>query len=1646
VRISSASHLGLTIICAAVLSTVAFARAARSRAYVPDEIIVKFRPGGALVPQGPAGQATTSGQGVRLRSLRAARRWRVRKAEPLFRNFKKQRQRLQTILEKDSELLSAREKRILRRLKRAAKGIPVPQLDRIYRLKVELGPGQSIEQVLQQYTNDPDVEWAELNYIISAQAWPSDPCYPVQWALNNTGQMYPSSGRYNLPPGTPDADIDGFEAWGNSVPLSRVVVAVVDTGVDYTHEDLDEKMWINRQEIPGNGKDDDDNGYVDDVFGYDFVNGDAEPLDDNGHGTHVAGIIGAELDNGVDIAGVCPDANIMSLKVLDSTGFGKLTDAVEAFYYAVESGADIISNSWSGPYPSNSLRQAINYAYSQGVIVVAAAGNNGSDEPVYPAFEEHVISVAATNSNDERAPFSNFGDWVDIAAPGVDILSLASGRGAVVKSGTSMACPHVVGACALLLSIEPEHLGIEEVESALYASADPIAPGICSSGRLNASNALVSMFSLRGRLLTDREVYPCSVPIKLYLADPQLRGNGAAWVTTYTDDGDFEVWELTEVGYGTGLFYAEIPTVEANDPADNDGLVQVTNGSKVEITYHDADDGQGGPVDVVKMVGFDCRGPRVLSVSVDAVGPVPVVSLQTNEPASILVLAGLGCGGPYDIEANDANITRTHSVSLTGVLPDSNYYFVVEATDAVGNLTVADNNGLCYSFRANGPNDPIYVPTDYDTIQQAVDRSWPGGVVNILEGIYSGSGNRNIDFHGKDITVRGVGRVDRTVIDCADYGRAFTFQSGEGPGARLEGLTITGGNDDYAGIYCRASSPTIVNCILKNNQGNFSSAVYCNQGSEALIARCTIVDNYGAYAVVCRNGSDVMVVDSVIARNRGDGGEGGGILCEGANPSIINCTITANSAAVSGGALRCEFNSNPTVVNCILWDNLPSEISLVGSAASVAVTYSSVRGGWPGEGNVDADPRFLEPARGDYHLRWNPLCIDKGTNQVPGGVSEVDIEGNPRVLDGDWDGLQTVDMGAYEYVCSAIQRAINLSADGETIVVEPGLYRGNVNFEGKRLIVRSTDPNDPAVVAQTVIEGGISGSAVRFSDGEGPGSVLTGFTIRGADRGVYCYATSPAIRNCDLCDYEGIAVELWHRSAPEIADCNICGEIVTRPAIRNVDTGKEYDFFEPAVFDANEGDTLVVSPGISADALDFTGKNLTVRSEDPNNLAVVQSTVIDAGGAEAAVTYRGSEGPTCVLAGLTIANGSYGLSIPSSRPMITNCIIRDNLLAGVRPYRAAVPVFENCLISENQGDGFELERTAPRINNCTITANRTSGFRCNLAQPVITNSIVWGNGGPDGPEILLLDDFSDAIISYSDIRGGWYGTGNIDIEPVFVSSGYWADPNNPAVAAEPNLFAAILVAGDYRLLAASPCIDAGDPNRAADEEEKDLAGRPRVIGGRVDMGAFEFNSIPVADAGADQTAYAWIDGLAEVVLDGSGSYDGDGDALDYMWEWTVDGNTCTATGATPTIELDAGQYEIELVVSDGIDYSEPDSVVVTVEAPVRGRLWIFPRVLGVRRRNGIVLAWLTLPSRVRTEDVSNQKLELYPGAVTATTQYVIQTGRNRNVRTHVFAFFPADQVASALGAETKVVVSVVGRLHDGRYFFGSDRVRIRPGR
>ena len=358
-------------------------------------------------------------------------------------------------------------------------------------------------------SNNPNVLYVEPDYIQYPAELPDDTYAGLLWGLHNTGQNIQGV------IGTIDADIDAPEAWAG-IASPRTIVAIIDGGTQLDHEDLAANIWVNSAESDGSIGVDDNvpaNGFIDDVHGWDFFSNDPDPSDEDGHGTHTAGTVGAVPGNSLGIAGVCGSCQLMILRFLGPDG-GTTSDAIASLQYAVANGATVSNNSWGGGPYSQALYDAIKAAGDAGHIFVAAAGNsynNNDTFPTYPASYDldNIIAVAATGNRDNIASFSNYGGAsVDVGAPGIDIVSSYWDPATPTddywySSGTSMAAPHVAGVVALVQAVEaqedasacldPDTLTKVGVVERVLRSARPveqIAPYVATGGIVNAADAV----------------------------------------------------------------------------------------------------------------------------------------------------------------------------------------------------------------------------------------------------------------------------------------------------------------------------------------------------------------------------------------------------------------------------------------------------------------------------------------------------------------------------------------------------------------------------------------------------------------------------------------------------------------------------------------------------------------------------------------------------------------------------------------------------------------------------------------------------------------------------------------------------------------------------------------------------------------------------------------------------------------------------------------------------------------------------------------------------------------------------------------------------------------------------------------------------
>ncbi len=545
-------------------------------------------------------------------------------------------------------------------------------------MQVRLLTDEPLATVANRLLQDPRVRFVEPNYIIQADRTPNDPRYGELYGLHNSGQQA----------GLVDADIDAPEAWDQTVGTHKVLVGVIDTGIDYTHPDLAANYWYNPGETgfdaqgndkSTNGIDDDNNGYIDDFRGWDFAGNDNDPIDDNGysHGSHCAGTIGAVGDNGVGITGINWNVSMVGIKFLDAGGFGSLAGAIGSIEYATLIGVDLTSNSWGGGGYSQAMADAITAAQAAGILFVAAAGNDGADNDGmahYPSSYEHdiIISVAATDRNDQLASFSNWGRYsVDIAAPGVDILSTQKNNTYGTLSGTSMATPHVAGAAALIWSRFPE-LTAAEVKSRILMSGDDNAAtkGKSQSGkRLNLN------------LSVENDNIAPSAPANLVTVDAGRRHILAQWQAA-GDDGEAGRASAYEVRWSASPMDSEEEWAAAKTPSatidsvSSEGIMTATVGN---LSYN-----SNGYLAVRAVDNVGNRGPISESI------PFAVQSVEMIYGNTAESMEGLVAEGTWGLEAVPERQGLVFSDSPAGkYLPRANQALTLPAFPVRGsNLTL----------------------------------------------------------------------------------------------------------------------------------------------------------------------------------------------------------------------------------------------------------------------------------------------------------------------------------------------------------------------------------------------------------------------------------------------------------------------------------------------------------------------------------------------------------------------------------------------------------------------------------------------------------------------------------------------------------------------------------------------------------------------------------------------------------------------------------------------------------------------------------------------------------------------------------------------------------------------------------------------
>jgi hypothetical protein len=1297
--------------------------------------------------------------------------------------------------------------------------------------QVSLPTGVSVENAVASLKQSSSILYAEPDYKLQLCAVPNDTRFGELWGMRNTGQ----SG------GTPGADISATEAWDINTG-NNVIVAVLDTGVDYTHPDLAANMWHNPGEIAGNGIDDDGDGYIDDVYGIDTGDNDGNPMDDSavaGHGTHVSGIIGAVGNNSRGVTGVCWHVRIMAIKLYNSSGGPDTWDAfvsnaVTGIQYAKDKGAKVINASWRAYAYSQNLYDAIASARDAGIIFVAAAGNeniNNDSTPDYPASYNlaNIISVMATTDTDQRASFSNYGlTSVDIGAPGQGILSTLPGNQYASWDGTSMASPQVAGACALLLSIDP-NLTYSQVKQILLDTADKTLPGLCvSGGRLNLAAAAQE---------AQHDTTPPTPSTAVWDIQPQATGLHTVTMraTTATDRSGVEYYFecVNDVNRNSGWEPNTLYSFTTLSPG-------TTYGFRFKARDKSAQHNQ---------TNWSTTISTKTATGTDNLPPVPNPprwatkprALQPNPPTIFMQAATSydESGVQYLFEEMTGTLIssgwqNSSIYSITsGLLPTHTYVFRLRVRDK----SAAHNETLTPSDLASVNTTPISgsrilkVPAVYRNIQNAIDDAFNGDIVEISPWpvppyAYTGYLNYNIDFQGKAITVRSIDPenpdiVASTVIDCQgrpdpnDQRRAFHFHSGEGPDSILAGLTIRNayvkalpgsdgepgtlgdinaldGNDGMPGrdalggaILCEsAASPTIRNCVIENciveggNGGNGGNGVDGN--------------NYNPGVPANPNDLNVIPVPASPATPGGNGGWGG------------------DSGWALGGGIFCNVGCSPVIQDCIIRD-------------------CNVQPGIPGNGgnggNGGNDPNAGQMPGGD--AGWGGDVSDvRGA-----GIGNVEI--NTQISSTQIIGCTITDCNAFNFI-----------EPGQPGVPGAGVPPGLLGFTGYHGYAAGGGVYDEmeidAIISSTTFSGNqVASYYTSYGGGGFCGLVLTPltpFTVTMGD----CNFTE------NYADSYGGGIYIEGSPGDcrlTLTNCNFANNtaIIDGGGMRA--RGVDVDTYSSTL----TGNTAAYGGGMCLTG--FSSAPLTLTVQDSNFLG---NNAQEGGAAfitDCSVNIFSSEmtGNSAIMPQGSQLEGGLGGGLASwqSDGQITNCLISSNSAdakggaAFVEGYAALSLQFINCLITDNaavyDGGGLSDKTWAwTELINCTVANNFCTdgingsggGVSCaeDYAYVEIINSILWDNFAVYGSQIgvgtrfgAFGDPSANVVVRYSDVEGGvdqaflensdyqavWWMDGSFDADPLFA---------NIAVN-QPAYYLSQKAAGQ---LDDSPCVNTGDPDPAID--------------------------------------------------------------------------------------------------------------------------------------------------------------------------------------------------------------------------------------
>jgi len=742
--------------------------------------------------------------------------------------------------------------------------------NRLNIMDFHLSAGSDIMKTVTEMYQSGYFLYVEPNVTGKYSAIPDDPDFSNCWGLHNTGQ----SG------GTSDADIDAPEAWDRETGNSGITVAILDSGTDYTHEDLAANIWNNSDEIPGNGIDDDGNGRIDDIVGWDFEHNDNDPSGSYYHGTHVAGCVAAVNNNGAGISavaggwGTAPGASMMICLIGSSGPIGEIID--DAIIYAADNGAQIITMSFSIT-PATAITDAVAYAYTAGAFIDCASGND-SAAVGYPANLTAVCAIGATDHNDIKADFSNYGPELELTAPGVDIFSTQMNNSYGYSSGTSFAAPYVAGVAAAVLSSQPAFTNQELRELMRNTSEDLGEPGFDNNygyGRVNMFSALQDIPGLT----LNRKFYSCQDTIEITVKDDAASGSVSVVVTSTTETSA-ETVVLTETR--SGRFSGSI-LCDSIPAQSGDAILSVNNGDLISADYT--------PLSAYKTAVVDCIAPVITQLATGQItDSKATIEFTTNEACFGSVVYGLTTP---DLQVDSELLRTDHSIVIPNLDPCTQYEFYVMATDPAGNTTTDDNGGFYYSFST-------YQLTTILNADMTVNPGWsyegewaygiPLGNDGDPDSGYTGTNVVGFNLSGTYTNNLPETYCTTTTFDCTDSNSVFLcfyrwlgVESAQWDHAGIEisnnggiswaeiwnhtGSSLEGGSWDYVEYDISAEAAGSSNVMIRWIMGTTdSSMTYCGWNIDDVLVSTTVqCEEPTATPLPCNNDGDVNQDGSITA-------------------------------------------------------------------------------------------------------------------------------------------------------------------------------------------------------------------------------------------------------------------------------------------------------------------------------------------------------------------------------------------------------------------------------------------------------------------------------------------------------------------------------------------------------------------------------------------------------------------------------------------------------------------------------------------------------------------------------------------------------------------------------------------------------------